>query len=459
MEWEDLIKKFKQIYNDDKNLIFLSVPGRVNLLGMHVDHRGGSVNPIATREMKIIVQKRIDDTVQVFNSDERFAEQKFLISEEIPDKVEWNQWINNIKIEKGNWVNYIKAGVLYFKNKFFENKISGMNLLIDSDIPMAGGLSSSTALNMGASFAFLKVNDISLPDEEFIDSCGEAEWYVGTRGGKGDQAAIVLSKRGNISHISFSPLKIEHLPFPEDYCVAICNTFKEAKKSEGAKNIFNERVATYEISLFLVKEQFPSLYSIKMLRDINTKNFELSYIYKILKTLPLRISRKELNKKLSSRKKELEIIYKTHEELKEGYRVRGVFLFGIAESERSRICADFLRKGEMEKFGELMNISHNGDRLKELELEDNSPLYQQPGGYAVSCEEADRIVDLALKTPGVLGARLVGGGLGGYVAVLLKKEDTEGLKKVLKENYYAPKNLPLGVEICFPQDGLRQLTF
>ena len=235
MEWEDLIKKFKQIYNDDKNLIFLSVPGRVNLLGMHVDHRGGSVNPIATREMKIIVQKRIDDTVQVFNSDERFAEQKFLISEEIPDKVEWNQWINNIKIEKGNWVNYIKAGVLYFKNKFFENKISGMNLLIDSDIPMAGGLSSSTALNMGASFAFLKVNDISLPDEEFIDSCGEAEWYVGTRGGKGDQAAIVLSKRGNISHISFSPLKIEHLPFPEDYCVAICNTFKEAKKSEGAK--------------------------------------------------------------------------------------------------------------------------------------------------------------------------------------------------------------------------------
>ena len=99
MDWEDLTKKFRQLYGNDKNLIFFSVPGRANLLGMHIDHRGGAVNPIAIGEMRIIAQKRNDETIQFFNTDERFTPQKFIISEEIPGKVDWMHWINNIKIE------------------------------------------------------------------------------------------------------------------------------------------------------------------------------------------------------------------------------------------------------------------------------------------------------------------------------------------------------------------------
>jgi galactokinase len=293
-----------------------------------------------------------------------------------------------------------------------------------------------------------------------------AEWYVGTRGGKGDQAAIVLSKKGNLSHISFSPLKVEHLPFPQDYCVALCNTFREAKKSEGAKNIFNERVATYEIALYLAKERFSELSAVKMLRDINSQNFEIPYIYKILKEMPLRIFRKELEKQIPSRKNELAALYQTHEESKDGYRVRGVFLFGIAECERSRICSEFMKRGEVEKFGELMNISHNGDRVCEIVpeerdidrlIKDKIPIYLQPGAYAVSCNEGDLLVDCSLKVPQVSGARLVGAGLGGYVAVLLKKDGVEELRKTLKEKYYDLRNLVPGIEICFPNDGLKQL--
>jgi hypothetical protein len=126
----------------------------------------------------------------------------------------------------------------------------------------------------------------------------------------------------------------------------------------------------------------------------------------------------------------------------------------------------------MRDFGELMLVSHDGDRVArrtsegdcrpwrieyddaylERTLEDLSSgdpgraqragLAFQPGGYDCSVPELDCLVDIAKNVPGVLGASLTGGGLGGNILVLVERDRTAQLIDVLLRNYYLPRDLP-----------------
>ena len=171
-----------------------------------------------------------------------------------------------------------------------------------------------------------------------------------------------------------------------------------------------------------------------------------------------------------------------HDKPKEGYRVRGVCLFGLAECARAELAASLLRNRDMAAFGELISLSHDGDRVTRLvsgkrvkyheEITDeyldrmiadlrsndkarveSARLYRQPGGYAVSCEKLDELVDIAMSVEGVLGAGRVGAGLGGCISVLVEKNKTDELIQRISEEYYHPRNLPVGIEVCFPVAG------
>jgi N-acetylgalactosamine kinase len=497
-----VLKEFHKRYNAQGEIVIVRAPGRVNLIGMHIDHRGGAVNPIASNEIILVAQKRNDDIVNLHNSDS-FPYRCFRISHEMSSQkiLNWEKWTQNqseaIKRRglAGDWANYIKGSLVYLQEQYrngsggFSKRLHGMDVLVDGDIPMASGLASSSALVIAAAEAAIAINELPMMPEDLVDLCGTAEWYVGTRGGKGDHAAIKMSRQGDISNIGFLPLTVDYAPFPSDYRIVVCSSFVQAKKSAGAKSIFNERVASYEIGMMLLKQRCPELMNgIKYIRDVTPEKLGVSEaeIYELLKMLPLRITRAQLALELPGQADKLSELYRTHDELPDGYRVRGVCLFGIAECERSRLAVKLLRQGNLEEFGELISLSHDGDRVKckkafnsrrvitdisntaldrlrdksasnNPAMRESSRIYRQPGGYAVSCEELDTLVDIALEAEGVLGAGRIGAGLGGCISVLVKASCVDALIDALNSGYYAPRELPLGIEVCFPVEGAGQI--
>ena len=70
---------FVTLFGDEAPVIAVRAPGRVNLLGMHIDHRGGAVNPIAVNELLLTAQPREDDTVVLHNMQEQFGPRQFAI--------------------------------------------------------------------------------------------------------------------------------------------------------------------------------------------------------------------------------------------------------------------------------------------------------------------------------------------------------------------------------------------
>jgi N-acetylgalactosamine kinase len=446
------------------------------------------------------VQRRSEGRVVVHDVErDRFPTRSFIIEDELPrSKVsDWDAWsrAENEKMRAagimGDWANYVKAAVLFLQNDYrrqdgsYIKRLSGMNMVIGGNIPMAAGISSSSALVVASAEAALWASSIEMSPGELVDATGLGEWYVGTRGGRGDHAAIKLSRRGYISHIGFFPLRIDYVPFPEDYRVVILNSGVEAKKSAGARNVFNNRVVAYEIGLMYIRRNYPELSpKLKYLRDVNSDNLRVSEdrIYEILLSLPERVGRSDLALELPDYRDQLARLYATHDEPEEGYRVRGVCLYGLAECQRSKMVAKHLKDGNMAAFGELMNLGHEGDRVTHLkggrrlgkdkritddmmeslisESRSSDPrraegarLYRQAGAYDVSCPETDELVDIAREVPGVLGARLIGAGLGGCVGTLVKRSSVWDLTEAALEKYYKPRGLPPGVEVCWPIAG------
>ena len=492
----DVLNRFKEKYGLRK-VFLVRVPGRVNLMGRHVDHRGGYVNPITfNKEIVLVASPRDDDLFRVENYyEEKFPGDQFRLYEELPEKKiksieEWRKW-TQVKYEerarKGeekSWINYIKSIVYlqeYYRvdDEWYLRKLRGLDMLFYGDIPMSAGLSSSSALVVATYLATVAANDLKISKRRLIELCGYGEWYVGTRGGCGDHAAMIWGKAGYVSHIGFFPLRVSYAKFPSGYRVLVCNSFVEAKKMTGAKDIFNERVACYEIGFMILKKKYPKLLSeAKYLRDINTLNFDLNTIYSMLKSLPLKASRKEILEMLPEEKERLEQIFREHKEPAEGYAIRDVCFFGIAECERSRIVYDILSKGDVEKFGELMKISHDGDRVIKysdsveekwtwsatddyleylIKLPDNSTekqLYRQPGAYRCSIRETDYLVDLLLRLKGVIGAQLAGAGLGGCVIALVNEKYVKEVIEALYREYYDKYGKPRsGILVCVPVEG------
>ncbi|MCX7918221.1 MAG: hypothetical protein N3A72_01175 [bacterium] len=497
-----LLTAFRDQFGVQSEVIVSRSPSRINLKGVHIEHRGGYVNYLTHyREILIAGSARSDDIVHIHNlRSALFPARTFSIHSE-KQKGNWQNWLEYISAEEvvravtetqGDWSNYIKAAVLRVQSEFPNKPLTGMNLFVNGSIPFAAGLSSSSALVVAATLVTLGLNNERIDPTTLVELCGQAEWYVGTRGGAGDHAAMLLGKRNQIAHIQFYPLQVQYYPFPSGYEIVICNSFKPASKSKDVKDMFNSRIAGYELGFLLIKKNYPEFAAkLEHLRDINAHHLGVSEstIYRMLKSLPETMTRAEAYAQLSEHKEHLDELFCTHDEPATGYRVRDIILFGLAECERGKICVDFLANNDMVGFGKLMSISHDGDRVVEYDsekncrpynnhttvaqleqlisdLESNEPerieraqLYRQSGGYRCSCAELDLLVDIARRIPGVVGAGLTGAGLGGCVLVLVEKNQVDRVLNVLQQEYYTPRALPLGAERCISVSGAGLVCF
>jgi len=495
------LEEFADRYGVSRSVLIVRSAGRVNLLGTHIDHRGGSVNPVCVKQMWLVVELRDDDRVLAKNGESsQFPDEQFCISDCLPagEKIrDWDAWCHD-EFEKRRhdqsvtWSNYIRAAVLYVQHLnikddgTFARTIKGMNMMFYGNVPRAAGLGSSSAVVMVAAEAVMRINSLQIEPADLVGHAGFAEWYVGTRGGCSDHAAIIFGRPRAILHIGAFPLTIEDAALPAGYSFILANSGIEAKKQAGARDIFNSRVAAYVFGLMMIRKNFPQYAGkLEYLRDVNPERLGVDevQIYRMIKSLPASVSRADILEFLPEREQKIRRVFRSHDEPEQGYHVRQICLYGIAECIRAEMVPQCLRTGDIKTFGELMSISHDGDRVtkvvdgKRIPNDNSYPdaridalisdlksadlrrmsrarLWRQGGGYNVSLPEIDMLVDIAMAAPGVLGAGLVGAGMGGSIVAVVEDEHARQFIENMAEQYYRPRNLPVGAEIITPVGGL-----
>src|SRR2546430_2327827 len=197
-------------------------PGRVNLIGEHIDYCGLPVFPMALRQgVRITFHPRTDREAHLVNRDPRFAPCAFAVNGSIPPA------------PAGDWGNYARAAAQALAQRFPD--LRGVDALVESDLPIAAGLSSSSALLVAMALAIMHANGVSVPSLELMELLGRGERYVGTAGGGMDQAIILGARAGCASRIDFHPLRLTPTPLPADWQFLVAWSLGPARKARSGR--------------------------------------------------------------------------------------------------------------------------------------------------------------------------------------------------------------------------------
>ena len=302
---EKLQQEFNKLYNKEPENIYFS-PGRVNLIGEHIDYNGGLVMPCAiTLGTYLLI---------AFNNDNqfRFRSLNFDYKKDIP--------LQNGYLKEGNeWVNY-PLGVI---NHFLKDghQLQGLDMLFYGDIPIGSGLSSSASIEIAIAYA---LNDLFKTGYSKLDlvKIGKAveNDFIGLQSGIMDQFAVTFGEKDKALLLDCNTLKYDPVSCTlGDYSLVIINTNKSRKLSESK---YNERQQECQYALKRLQQKL----TIKHLCDINTDTFN-QYEYLIDD---------------------------------EAARKRAQHV--IEENDRVKLAAKELSANNIIEFGRLMYASHNSLR-------------------------------------------------------------------------------------------------
>lgn len=228
---ERALERFRETYRREATGVTFA-PGRVNLIGEHIDYHGGPVLPAALRRgITVAFAPRRDSTVRAVSvSDERaYPEARFDLRD-----------LGHAAPGAG-WIGYLEAAA----TDTLGARGCGVDLLVASDLPEASGLSSSSALVVASGLAMLAASGRlgALTNARRLDLASrfaEAERYVGTAGGGMDQAASLGGRDGCALRIDFDPLRWRAIPLPTGLRLIVAHTGVRAEKSGAAQARYNE---------------------------------------------------------------------------------------------------------------------------------------------------------------------------------------------------------------------------
>jgi galactokinase len=202
----------------------VSAPGRVNLIGEHIDYHGLPVLPMALRRsIRIQFQPRADCRICVTSG--AYGHREFA-------------WTSGLTpVARGDWENYLRAAAQAIAGKW--GVMNGIDATIDADLPPAAGLSSSSALIVAVTLALLRANQREASFEELMEILPDGEQFVGTRGGGMDHAASLASREGCASLIEFVPLAVHHIPIPAGWAFLVANSLHASEKSGAVRERYN----------------------------------------------------------------------------------------------------------------------------------------------------------------------------------------------------------------------------
>ena len=325
-------------------------------------------------------------------------------------------------------------------------------MAVCSDIPLAGGASSSSALVVASDIAVRLAGGPQELDSRFKMEAAMhtpwGEWFVGTRGGSMDQITIALGEPGKALSMSFGPFRVEKIRIPaKGYRWVTVYTHPHGGGSQ-IETGYNERSAA---SLYVIKESIEKTLENKPRlkekwrrirkaaeeEDARALERLTPDMEKILALLPEYLTLKQIRElipadiyeemvtrygslfRLPMQKRITVKRWARHhfEEVK-GSLATVKLLKEAHEAERRGDLSALSEK--MKKVGE--KITESGKRLRDL--------------YGLSTPDLDRVMEVALATEGVLGAYIHGGGFGGSALVLVEKDSVERLIENETERYY-----------------------
>ncbi|HEV8398880.1 MAG TPA: galactokinase [Gemmatimonadales bacterium] len=362
-----------------KTPALVRAPGRVNLIGEHIDYCGLSVLPMAVqRNVRMVFHPRTDREVRLVNRDPGFGPSTFTLSETIPPA------------PAGDWGNYARAAAQALVPRF--GALRGLDAQVESDLPIAAGLSSSSALVVATALAILHANGVTMapPDLlDLMDLLARGERYVGTAGGGMDQSIILGAQPGCASRIDFHPLRLTPTRLPDDWRFIVAWSLVQAEKSGAARQAYNERPRQCDEARRLV--------AARLGQREDTSYPALLAAAPVAKLLELAST--TLSGVLAKR-----------------------FRHVVTEGARVRQAEAAMGRGDLAAFGLLLDASHQS-------LRDD---------YEVSHPELDLLVQLA-REAGAAGARLTGAGFGGSIVALCPAARATEVLRVLEARFYAPR--------------------
>lgn len=376
-----VLNTFQNLYNEEP--IIIRSPGRVNIIGEHLDYNEGFVLPAAIDKAIFIgISKRNDDEVHLHSVD---YNENFTVS------------LQNIQPTK-SWSTYI-LGVTdqLIKNGY---QLSGFNIVLDGDVPVGAGLSSSAAVECATAFALNEAFSLGLEKIEMVKTAQKAEHeFAGVMVGIMDMFASMFGKKDHVIKLDCRSLEYEYKPLKlEGYKLVLFNT---NVKHSLASSEYNTRRQQCEQGVAWVKEHHPE---VRALRDVD---MDMLYEYVLPKD---------------------EVVYK---------RCKYV----VEEIERLLSGTEDLERGDIEGLGQKMFKTHEG-----LSKE-----------YEVSCPELDFLVDSVKDNEAVLGARMMGGGFGGCTINIIKEEAIHDLQEQLSKEYTKAMGLELTTYIAQIENGTERI--
>ena len=358
-------------------------PGRVNVIGEHTDYNDLPVLPMALqREARLAFRPRDDGVVVLRDVDPEFEPVEFEILPGIPPDPD------------GHWANYAKGPANLLARRFAIWR--GFDGVLGSDIPVAAGLSSSTAVVTAVGLALAHVNEVPVEPRSFAELMAEAERFTGTQGGSMDHVISMGGRAGCAARITFRPLRLRHVQLPADWCFVIADSGTRAEKSGAAQNVYNLRREECAQALSYVVEE--------VVRSDRVPTIPTDYP-SLLRAMPveqlLPVAENVLRSNLLRR-----------------------FRHVVTEASRVDEAIDLLRAADTTGLGTLMDASHGSLR----------------SDFLVSTAELDELAAIA-REAGAAGARLTGAGLGGCVVALADRSTVDGVLERLVTEYYEPRML------------------
>jgi len=373
------IERFREHFGSDPAGA-VAAPGRVNLIGEHTDYNDGFVLPIAIeRETVAVYGPRSDTYVQFVSTGGNEPAEVDLNAPVAPGEPSWANYC------RGVLDGVIGAGV----------RLTGLDILFDSDVPLGGGLSSSASLEVATALALLDADTTGISDEKLAKLCQQAEHqFAGTPCGIMDQSIAIMGQAGRALLLDCRSGDTRQIPFDNpELVLLVAYTQVKHELSDGG-------YAARRDQCYAAAEKL----GVKMLRDVD---------YEQVAAGADKLSDKEL------------------------MRARHV----VGEIERTLEAVGALEAGDYERFGHLMVASHNS-------LRDD---------YEVSCEELDAIVELACECEGVFGARMTGGGFGGCAIILVAADHAEAVTTSVGDGFEARFGHRCPIFATRAADGARRL--
>lgn len=358
-------------------------PGRVNLIGEHTDYNDGFVLPMALEQCTWVAAAPSDEP------------RVRAVARELDAEESWptGAWT---AADHADWSSYVAGVVDLLRRR--GGRLPGCDILIRSDVPVGGGLSSSAALEVATAKALGTIAGVSLAGPPLADLCRTVEHeYAKVPCGIMDQYVSVLARAGHAFLLDCRSRTWEHIPLSLDrHVVVVVNSGVRHKLAAGQYAI-RQQQCQQAVAFF---RKLQPQRRIQALRDVDLELVER---------------------------------HAAEMDLKAAARARHV----VSENQRTLAAADALRRGDLATLGTLLAASHRS-------LRDD---------YEVSCRELDALVEIVSGVPGVVGARMTGGGFGGCIVAIATRECVDQIRQAVQTKYDAAGLGPARMILTGPGAG------